>query len=230
MTPLFLSIVSPETLKSIGFWLLIFGLVAEAAIIVTLPSGRLEKRLSVLFTLTITAGVWIEEIGANAIDAAKDAELGRLTRAITATQTAISPRSLSADTQQRISEIARRFKGTRFDFFVFPVGTPDTPDFASQILSALAAHWSLRDAPIPTGGQLFRGVGVAWRKSADENAKKTAEALLLALKAENINARMLDPFEGDMGGQWTTNGPGLRLQDLRTEGPAPVRVLVGSKP
>src|ERR1700674_1657345 len=69
-----LSLASPEALKFVGLWMIIAGLVAEAAVIIAVPSGGLEKTLSVLFTLLIAAGVWIEHVGTAALEAVQQKE------------------------------------------------------------------------------------------------------------------------------------------------------------
>ena len=74
-----MSIASPERLKAVGLWLIVMGLVAEAimfldAILFGALPPKLDKPLSVIFTLAIAAGVWIEYVGGNAIEAAKEKE------------------------------------------------------------------------------------------------------------------------------------------------------------
>jgi hypothetical protein len=48
--------------------MIIAGLIGEAATIVFVPSGGVEKTLSVIFTLVIALGVWLEEVGAEVIE------------------------------------------------------------------------------------------------------------------------------------------------------------------
>lgn len=54
--------------------MIIAGLVGEAIIIVFVATGTKEKALSVIFTLLIALGVWLEEIGGGAIEAREKAE------------------------------------------------------------------------------------------------------------------------------------------------------------
>src|SRR5262249_38284381 len=58
-----------DTLASVGFWMIIGGLVAEAIVIVAVPSGKREKTLSVIFLLTIDAGVWLEHAANSVLQA-----------------------------------------------------------------------------------------------------------------------------------------------------------------
>ena len=66
---LLLSIASAETLNSVGLYLIIVGLVAEAVVVFFVPSGRSEKLLSISFTLVIALGVWVEHVGTEALSA-----------------------------------------------------------------------------------------------------------------------------------------------------------------
>jgi hypothetical protein len=61
---LLLRLLRPETLALVGFWLIIVGLVVEAATIILMPSGTWEKIVSAICTLIIAVGVWWEEIAA----------------------------------------------------------------------------------------------------------------------------------------------------------------------
>ena len=69
-----LSLASPKRLKVVGLWMIILGLVGDAAVIVFVPSGAGEKILSVICTLVIALGVWVEEVGADAVEAKEKAE------------------------------------------------------------------------------------------------------------------------------------------------------------
>jgi hypothetical protein len=67
-----LSLASPKRLKLIGLWMIIAGLIGDAGIIAFIPSGTIEKILSALSSLVIALGVWVEEVGADAINAPRE--------------------------------------------------------------------------------------------------------------------------------------------------------------
>jgi hypothetical protein len=53
--------------------MIIGGLIGEAATIFFVPSGGIEKTLSVIFTLVIALGVWLEEVAGESIEAKEKA-------------------------------------------------------------------------------------------------------------------------------------------------------------
>jgi hypothetical protein len=68
MKRLLLSLGSARWLESIGLWMIIGGLVAEAALFIDaifweLIPSKPSKWLSFVFTLTIAIGVWLEHVG-----------------------------------------------------------------------------------------------------------------------------------------------------------------------
>jgi hypothetical protein len=63
-----LSFGSPATLKSTGVWMIIVGLAAEAIVIFAIPSGTFEKSASVVCTVVIALGVWVEHVGSHALE------------------------------------------------------------------------------------------------------------------------------------------------------------------
>jgi hypothetical protein len=97
MNGFFLAIASAVTLKTVRLWLIILGLVAEAAAIIFVPSGSVEKSLSVTFTLVIALGVWVEHIGAESI---------------------AGPRVLTQEQRGRIVDKLKQFSGTEYDIAI----------------------------------------------------------------------------------------------------------------
>jgi uncharacterized membrane protein len=51
---------NPALWSSVGFWILVGGLIGDVLVIGLVPSGKLEKVLAVLCTLVVIAGVAIE--------------------------------------------------------------------------------------------------------------------------------------------------------------------------
>jgi hypothetical protein len=120
---------SPETLKTLGFRLIIWGLIAEAIVIVFVPSGGLEKTLSAIFTLAIAAGVWIEGIGFDAI-----AAMSKRTR-----------REVLEGKLPLITETLKPFANISFDAGIGP-NDKDVEDFLWDLEPGLwAAGWKQID-------------------------------------------------------------------------------------
>jgi hypothetical protein len=114
---LLLRLLRPETLALVGFWLIIVGLVVEAATIILMPSGTWEKIVSAICTLIIAVGVWWEEIAAGESKA---------------------PRHLLPEQQQRISARMAPFKGLCAGLGAVPPSRANT-DFLNQLLAVLKA-------------------------------------------------------------------------------------------
>jgi hypothetical protein len=92
-----LSFGSPAALKSAGIWAIVAGLIAEAVAIVAIPSGSNEKLVSVICTVVIALGVWVEHVGSAALEAPR--------------QKLIEPPAIRA----RILATLERFPGTKYD-------------------------------------------------------------------------------------------------------------------
>jgi hypothetical protein len=191
-----LSLASPETLKSLGLWLIIGGLVAEAAVIVFVPSGKTEKTLSVIFTLVIAAGVWIEHVGASALEAAHEAqarlELAKLQ----------GPRNLSPAAQGQILARLKTFGAKPFNIGVLIGGLEPGSELADQLIAILsAASWQLqpwiadpgqRGAPAPNSGVIgivgIVGVKIFFADVKSDEFAEAAKALSEELNREGIAA------------------------------------------
>jgi hypothetical protein len=95
-----LSVVSPERLETVGLWLIVIGLLAEAALIAnamlfeSIPP-KFEKVLSAIFTIAIAAGVWIEHVGMTDSAEAKE-QASRET--ISKIESRLAPRQIDEET------------------------------------------------------------------------------------------------------------------------------------
>jgi hypothetical protein len=217
-----LSIASPKALKSVGFKLLIAGLIAEAIVIVAIPSGTLEKALTALCTIAIAIGVWFEEVGGDEIAA---------------------PRRLTPEQQRRIASKMSPFKGLRAVLGAIPPSAKNT-DLLDQILQALKAaevdafiNLSGVEASVSPTGRSNRGTmltegfptGINMLfVSGNERGEAFANALAKALNDENLTASAVgDRDERTM--EWRLQqgaANGLTRNDKQFE---PVMVVVGDK-
>jgi hypothetical protein len=53
---------NPEFWSSVGFWILVAGLVGDGFVIILVPSGKLEKILAVACTGVIIVGIAVEHV------------------------------------------------------------------------------------------------------------------------------------------------------------------------
>lgn len=114
--------INPALLSSMGFWILIAGLVGEGLVIVLVPSGKLEKAFSVFCTIVIIGGVAVERIG---------------------DKQRFGPRRLTPAQQEKIAIKLRRFAGERIDVLAYQ-GDVEPWFVADQIAGALgktARRW-----------------------------------------------------------------------------------------
>jgi hypothetical protein len=110
---------NPVFWSSVGFWILVVGLVGEAAVILFVHSGKLEKALSVICTVVIIAGVAVEHVA----DAKR-----------------FSSRTLAREQQAEMAATLKPFAGTPFDFAVQTDSEPIA--LMEQIAAALkSAGW-----------------------------------------------------------------------------------------
>lgn len=188
MNGFFLAIASAVTLKTVGLWLIILGLVAEAAVIIFVPSGSVEKSLSVTFTLVIALGVWVEHIGAESI---------------------AGPRVLTQEQRGRIVDKLKQFSGTEYDVAISD-SEPEILDLVLAIELVLStAGWTELDWK-GTGQALIRGgkplirlgasvtnVWIGTHTGQPDKLFEFALALSNALKAEGVEAvaKWLIPHE-----------------------------------
>lgn len=180
-----LGIAPPSTLKKVGLWLIIAGLIGEAVTIIFVAPGTREKTLSVIFTLLIAFGVWLEEVGAEAIEAHEKHEaqliLGEL-NARTAEaernsleaqvqlekeraerlklEARIAPRRLSEEQRATLLEWLAPFKGRKIRIESYAVD-PEGEVFAEQIMAAFAPLFAIDNwIGCERGSPFIRGVSV----------------------------------------------------------------------
>ena len=167
-----LSLIPPSTVKGIGTYLLLIGLAGDVALVAVHKWKALERWMSLVFTLIILLGVWLEYVGDR-------------------------PRALSAAGQERITVAAKAFAGTPYDFMVQL--DPEALDLMESIGSALdAAGWVRKPAPglgfiipgKPTAGiTAFAGleIQITDSKQAEWGANgKAATILWHALQQERL--------------------------------------------
>jgi hypothetical protein len=178
-------LASPATLNWLGLQMIIWGLVAEAIVIVFVPSGSLEKGLSVFCTLIIAGGVWVEHVGAEALN---------------------GPRILKADQQARVVERIKRFTGQEFEGAV-ATALVDGFSFWENLSKTLGdATWVLvipeglrhgnPPAAIPISAN--PGVMIAFAPEAPPNVRAAAQELAAVLKAEGLEASADEKPFGEM--------------------------------
>jgi hypothetical protein len=178
----------PETLKSLGFWLLVIGLAGDIAVLF-IPSRKrsLEKSLAVLFIVVIITGVVIDRVG-DSILADRSA-----------------PRSLNEAQQASIAERLRSFG--KHEMFVYPISDID-PEVGgiSRDLSKVCsrADWSycgFDPSFWPAVPQLFRspqrGLLILVSPAApDPTVKPAADMLASELRNEGMQAVVSTAFSG----------------------------------
>jgi hypothetical protein len=173
---LLLAVAFPQTLKSVGFAFVLSGLVAEAIVILLVSSGTVEKSLSVLCTVTIALGVWMEEVGGNAF---------ATSRQLTLEQQLSIGKKLS-----RWSKISERQYQEAVVF-----ASPDSFEartLTNNILGALeASNWITHRYPEVSLDRVVVGVG-PFAPREETRASAVIAALARVLKEEGITAEELD--------------------------------------
>lgn len=152
------SFLSPECLVLVGLWLIIGGLAGEAALIVEgmlfeIISSKLEKSLTILFTVAIALGVWLEHAAASIVERSKerDAEIqiaeasARASEAQLELQKFKAPRQLTPEQAARMIDELKIFPGTPFDVSAF--GDPEAISLARYLGSLfVSAGWDWKFA------------------------------------------------------------------------------------
>jgi hypothetical protein len=166
---------NPALWSSVGFWILMVGLVGDL-ILIFVPSGRTEKILATLFTLLITAGVFIEHKA--------DSEQ-------------FTPRNLSTEQQRLLVDKLKPFAGQTIKFVVKYMNDEETSHIARQLLEVLGrAGWpsdsflTHRDDEYVT-----RGITVGFDESASPSAQEAVRALVLALREVQLKVTDLSPSD-----------------------------------
>jgi hypothetical protein len=220
MNKFLLSHASPETLILFGYRLLIAGLIGEAVVIISVPSGSWEKGINAFFTLMIAVGVWWEKVGADA------------------------PRHLTPEQQKRIASKMSAFKGLRAVLGAVPPSAKNT-NLLEQILHALKAadvdafiNLNGVEASVSPTGQSNRGTmltegfpsGVTMLfVTGNDRGEAFAKTLAKALNDEHVTASAVGGRdERTMEWRLKQGGAnGLTRNDNQFE---VVVVVVGDKP
>jgi uncharacterized membrane protein len=223
MNKLLLRYLSPEKLRWLGFWLIIIGLIGEAAVIIFVTFGKWEKVLTSIFTVMIAIGVWLEKVGADE---------------------STEPRHLASEQQQRIASKMAAFKGLRAVLGAVPPSAKNT-NLLDQIFCALKIsdvdafiNLSGVEASVSPTGKSNIGImltkgfpdGVTMHYvTGNERGEAFAKALARALNDENIIAAAVgDRDESRMNWRLSQGAEnGLTRNDKQFE---PVIVVVGDKP
>lgn len=166
---------NPVLWSSIGFWILIIGLVGDF-VVLFIPLKRLEKTLAAIFTVLIAIGVTVEHMA----DAKR-----------------FGPRMLNSSQEQAVIDELRKFahpiKGQawteRADINVNPV-TFEGVALARQIESMLkAAEWNAGIMQAEANGPFSALVsGVMVRPTSESASASCANALVRVLRANGIQA------------------------------------------
>jgi hypothetical protein len=158
--------IGADFLSSAGFWLIIVGLIGEA-IVIFVPVGRrrVEKGLSLAFTVMIAFGVAAEHIG--------DSEKS-------------SPRHLSDSQRTKVITALKAFDHQKFQMITYPRRDECSSTFMLVYGILTDAGWVRDGSPqgIPIGS--MQSVLVNATDKSDEQTKHAAEALTSALNSNGI--------------------------------------------
>lgn len=116
-----------EFWSSVGFWIVVVGLVGDIAVLVVpRHRDRLEKLLSAFFTIVIIIGVAVE----HRADKAISVQVAQL-------QEAATPRTVSREQAAKIADFLREFAGQHVQLKLYDEGY-ETKTFAGQVSETLA--------------------------------------------------------------------------------------------
>ena len=142
-------------------------------------------------------------------------------------ETQLAPRSLRNEDISAFNRALTTLSGANVDVYIFPSRTPDTIPLGRAIAAVLKqAGWDIFRIETATGGQYFLGVGVWMKADADDRVKKAQAALIRLLAPFNPNP---NPDMRVAAGAFAVDGVAPGLPDW-TRVPAPLAVLIGSKP
>jgi len=142
----------------------------------------------------------------------------------------LSPRSLSPEQQETMRAALSRFKGTKVDIIAYTEGsTPDTFRLANALAVTFAsASWEPRLWTSLGGPVSVTGILVGTKDGSDANTEEAADAIILALKSERIDAaRWEQQFK--TGAASEVPGGGVSGPPWDANAVASIRLLVGSK-
>ncbi len=211
MKRLLLSWFSAESLETIGLWLIIGGLIGEAALVFSILETSFEKPLTFVFTLAIAAGVWIEFIGSSDISSEKDARIAEANARALEAQLALekyrAPRHLSDEQWADVLAKIRLFGPQPFDIAANNAD-PEAQRMANAILFNLwsmagwtpiswkgrsgeaVTRWSMPNFPDWGINNMVIGVDIQIVPKEREMLEPVARTLAEALAASGIEARL----------------------------------------
>jgi len=185
MAHFLLSKFSPESVSWAGFVGLIIALIGEAAVYVISKRWKTFHRHAAFAFAVLAAGAYaIERIGDDAI-------IASLERRATLAENKLADRKLSDAEVARIGAAVVPFGGQHFTintYWEYPEPTNFTKRIGEVALIAIG-YWQFIRPTLHLVG-LVTGVTVDVADGADDRSHSAAEALVAALKAENVDARL----------------------------------------
>ena len=196
MKRLLLSWFSAEALETIGLWLIIAGLIGEAALVFSWLETGFEKPLTFVFTVMIAFGVWVENVGDADISSEKDARIAEANaRALEAKlelEKYKEPRALTEEEQQKIATRLKQFAGQQYAMSVS--AGQEAENLMCLIDSALKAAGWVRMPPLfgiitgakcgPAGVNTLSGISI--RIAPDKEAELGDKISLFAEELKKI--------------------------------------------
>jgi hypothetical protein len=162
---------NPTLWSSLGFGVLVVGLVGDILVIALVPSGKLEKALAILCTLVVIAGVTVEHLADNQ---------------------RFGPRALSNAESAQIGATLKSYAGQQFEITTY-WDMKEAHTFANEIATALVQSAGWKYIP-PTRFEAMlggvEGVLVYVHPEAHDNTKRAAEALVRVLNNMNIQSEL----------------------------------------
>jgi hypothetical protein len=192
INPVELGAASPESWRGVGAGLIVAGLVGEAAIVViAVASRKIEKTLSVLFTMIIAVGVAIDYQADTALitQANQSADAERAARVELQQRT--EWREPTVELEERIADKLKAFSGQQYITSI--EYTPESENFAGYLASILkSAGWATHALDIPAPNMSKRqhkpGLEFQFAPSRQADLGHVADAAARAFEAESIAA------------------------------------------
>jgi len=160
---------NPAFWSSVGFWILMVGLIGDL-VIIFVPSGRTEKILATIFTLLIAIGVTVEHVA----DAKR-----------------FSPWNIDAEQQKNMVRKLVPFAGQAAVVWMV-YGESEVQHIAVQIGKVLQrAEWNARvtGPGLSDGAVELEGIIVKVRMGADRLTKDAAQILVTSLVDASMPVR-----------------------------------------
>ncbi|HEV2301823.1 MAG TPA: hypothetical protein VGR91_09665 [Stellaceae bacterium] len=225
-------ILSPDTVKSIGFWILVSGLFGDIFVLF-MPAGKrkLEKTLGVIFTLIVIIGVAIDKIG----DKLTSSALSKIECA----QSEMTSRHLTPNQQKTLVDVLSPFRNSTVNIWVFSGGRGlEKVGFAVALVGVFRrAGWKTNgvSTQILPAASPAPNVTIRYRANILKNEKDTATELVKLLNSYCIKSFVsMTPFinNGDFGRTIRLDKAGEHLAPENIFGPKPLKhpdfsILVG---